>query len=227
MQLLVCPYRKTTTTILLFIGITLQLHLFSSKPPSFGTTPGRDLYYTHQPLPTQLLLWHLPSTIFLPSFHLPYLLPPNPPQCSTTPDPLQREQTAAEQEPQPDADQCPEEAQGGWDNDESSTQSYTQPIWDDAETAQAQESWTDDGVYAAQSYTEPNWDDDGAPVGQGGWDDDGEAQVGSGGQGGRCDLSGVWKRSEVKAWNLRIPQIPVNVTKTPLLFSFSFKLFKL
>ncbi|XP_067438790.1 myc box-dependent-interacting protein 1b isoform X2 [Thunnus thynnus] len=87
-----------------------------------------------------------------------------------------REQTAAEQEPQPDEDQYPEEAQGGWDYQESNSQSYTQPSWDDAETAQGQESWSDDAVCAAQSYTEPNWDDDGTQVGQGGWSDDGEAQ---------------------------------------------------
>ncbi|XP_035854565.1 myc box-dependent-interacting protein 1b isoform X3 [Sander lucioperca] len=87
-----------------------------------------------------------------------------------------QQQTAAEQEPQHDVDQHPEQAPGGWDYDEHSTQSSTQPSWDDAETAQRQESWGSDGVYAAQSYTEPNWDDDGSRVGQGGWGDDGEVQ---------------------------------------------------
>ncbi|KAM9334007.1 myc box-dependent-interacting protein 1b [Symphorus nematophorus] len=91
-----------------------------------------------------------------------------------------REQTSAEQEPQHEGDQYPEEAQGGWDYDtdttQSYTQSYTQPSWDDAEAAPAQESWNDDGEFAAQSYSEPNWDDDGAQVGQGGRGGDGEAQ---------------------------------------------------
>ncbi|KAF1371569.1 hypothetical protein PFLUV_G00269700 [Perca fluviatilis] len=88
----------------------------------------------------------------------------------------QQQQTAAEQEPQHDVDQHPEQAPGGWDYDEHSTQSSSQPSWDNVETAQRQESWGSDGVYAAQSYTEPNWDDDGSRVGQGGWGDDGEVK---------------------------------------------------
>ncbi|XP_039649684.1 myc box-dependent-interacting protein 1b isoform X9 [Perca fluviatilis] len=87
-----------------------------------------------------------------------------------------QQQTAAEQEPQHDVDQHPEQAPGGWDYDEHSTQSSSQPSWDNVETAQRQESWGSDGVYAAQSYTEPNWDDDGSRVGQGGWGDDGEVK---------------------------------------------------
>ncbi|XP_037617380.1 myc box-dependent-interacting protein 1b isoform X1 [Sebastes umbrosus] len=93
-----------------------------------------------------------------------------------------REQTAAEQETLRDEDQYPEEAQAGWDYDESSTQSYTlQPRWDNAETAQGQESWGGNG--AAQSYAEPTWDDDGVQVGQGGWGDDGESAVTNGSDG--------------------------------------------
>ncbi|XP_051798267.1 myc box-dependent-interacting protein 1b isoform X2 [Acanthochromis polyacanthus] len=87
-----------------------------------------------------------------------------------------REQDAAEPEPERDDDnRYPEEAQGGWDYNESSAQSYTQPSWDDAE---GQESWSQDGGYAAQPYTEPNWDDDdGANVDQGGWGDDDEVEL--------------------------------------------------
>ncbi|XP_027147401.1 myc box-dependent-interacting protein 1b isoform X2 [Larimichthys crocea] len=92
-----------------------------------------------------------------------------------------REQST-EHDPQHYDDQYPEEAQGGWDYDESNTQSYKkQPSWDDTEAAQDQESWIDDGAYATRSYTEPNWEDDGAQTGQGGWGDDGDAQVGSDG----------------------------------------------
>ncbi|XP_051283815.1 myc box-dependent-interacting protein 1b isoform X3 [Dicentrarchus labrax] len=85
-----------------------------------------------------------------------------------------QEQTAAEQEPQ--HDEYPEEAQGGWDYDDSNTQSNAQPSWDNAGAAQGQESSNDDVVYTAQTYTEPNWGDDSAQVGQGDWGDDGEAQ---------------------------------------------------
>ncbi|XP_074482695.1 myc box-dependent-interacting protein 1b isoform X1 [Sebastes fasciatus] len=93
-----------------------------------------------------------------------------------------REQTTAEQETLRDEDQYPEEAQAGWDYDESSTQSYTlQPSWDNAETAQGQESWGGNG--AAQSYAEPTWDNDGVQVGQGGWGDDGESAVTNGSDG--------------------------------------------
>ncbi|XP_065808267.1 myc box-dependent-interacting protein 1b isoform X3 [Labrus bergylta] len=90
-----------------------------------------------------------------------------------------QEQTPTDQ----DDPQHPEEAQSGWEYDEGNTQSYAQPSWDDAETAQGQESWNDDGGFAAQSYTDPKWDDDGAQVGQGGWGDDGESAVTNGSEG--------------------------------------------
>ncbi|XP_078147362.1 myc box-dependent-interacting protein 1b [Centroberyx gerrardi] len=94
--------------------------------------------------------------------------------AATTP---QQEQTPAAQEPQYDDDQYPQEAEGGWDDDGGSSdpQSYTQPSWDDAPTAEGQEGWNDDGAPAAQPYTEPNWDDDGAQAGQGGWGDQGNS----------------------------------------------------
>ncbi|XP_029930815.1 myc box-dependent-interacting protein 1b isoform X2 [Myripristis murdjan] len=70
-------------------------------------------------------------------------------------------------------DQYPQDAQGGWDDDDGSSepQRYTQPSWDDAGTVEGQESWNDEGASAPQSYTEPNWDDDGTQAEQGGWDD--------------------------------------------------------
>ncbi|XP_076579160.1 myc box-dependent-interacting protein 1b isoform X2 [Chaetodon auriga] len=91
-----------------------------------------------------------------------------------------QDQAAAEQEPEHDDRRPPEEAQDGWDDDESNAQSYTQsyaqPSWDEAEAAQGQQSWNDDEGYAAQTYAEPDWDEDGAQVGQGGWGNDGEGQ---------------------------------------------------
>ncbi|KAA8579447.1 hypothetical protein FQN60_006540 [Etheostoma spectabile] len=66
-----------------------------------------------------------------------------------------QQQTPAEQDPQQDVDQHPEQAPGGWGPDEHTTHSSTQPSWDDAET---------------------NWDDDGARGGQGGWGDGGLVQ---------------------------------------------------
>ncbi|XP_035813777.2 myc box-dependent-interacting protein 1b isoform X2 [Amphiprion ocellaris] len=92
-----------------------------------------------------------------------------------------REQDATKPEPERNDDRYPEDAQGGWDYNESRAQSYTQPSWDDAE---GQESWSQDGGYAAHSYTEPNWDDnDGANVDQGGWGDDEESAVTNGSDG--------------------------------------------
>ncbi|XP_034721062.1 myc box-dependent-interacting protein 1-like [Etheostoma cragini] len=66
-----------------------------------------------------------------------------------------QQQTAAEQDPQQDVDQHPEEAPGNWGPDEHTTHSSTQPSWDGAET---------------------NWDDDGTRGGQGGWGDGGLVQ---------------------------------------------------
>uniref|UniRef100_A0A3B4GXJ0 Myc box-dependent-interacting protein 1 n=1 Tax=Pundamilia nyererei TaxID=303518 RepID=A0A3B4GXJ0_9CICH len=86
-------------------------------------------------------------------------------------------QTATEVEQQYDDDQYQEEAQGGWDYSQSNTQSYSQPGWDEAETAVGEEGWIDDTDYEAQPYTEPNWDNDGANVEQGGWGDDQYTQV--------------------------------------------------
>lgn len=104
----------------------------------------------------------------------PSLTPP------TTPYPYKGGQNAEEQ-PQYDSDQYPEEAQGGWEYSEGNTQDYSHPSWDDAEAAQ--DNWD-----AAQSYTEPSWDTGGTQVGQGGWVDD-EAQVGSNESRGECDPS--------------------------------------
>lgn len=56
---------------------------------------------------------------------------------------LWREQTASEQVPQHEEDT--EEAQSGWDYNESSDQCYSQPRTED---------WTED-----QGDTAPNWDD--------------------------------------------------------------------
>lgn len=86
-------------------------------------------------------------------------------------------QSAAEPTPEPDADQYPEETQSDWDYND--TQSYPQHSWNDAETAEAEETWNHDQGYAAQTYTEPNWDDD--DVGQGEWGDE-EVNVEKGGQ---------------------------------------------
>ncbi|MEQ2180322.1 hypothetical protein GOODEAATRI_000201 [Goodea atripinnis] len=61
-------------------------------------------------------------------------------------------------------DKHQEETQSGWDYSDSSYQNSAQPSWDNTETAEGQESWTEDQEYAAQSYIEPNWDDDGASV---------------------------------------------------------------
>ncbi|XP_041834736.1 myc box-dependent-interacting protein 1b isoform X3 [Melanotaenia boesemani] len=97
-----------------------------------------------------------------------------------------KDQSAIEQVPQEDDDQSQDEAESGWDYNESSTQSYAQPSWDDAETAEGQEGWSDDGGYAAQSHTEPNWDDDDAGVGQGGWGDE------------EVELDGKWV--DVASW---------------------------
>ncbi|MEQ2202427.1 hypothetical protein XENOCAPTIV_030465, partial [Xenoophorus captivus] len=57
-------------------------------------------------------------------------------------------------------DKHQEETQSGWDYSDSSYQNSAQPSWDNTETAEGQESWTEDQEYAAQSYIEPNWDDD-------------------------------------------------------------------
>uniref|UniRef100_A0A3B4Y7M2 Bridging integrator 1b n=1 Tax=Seriola lalandi dorsalis TaxID=1841481 RepID=A0A3B4Y7M2_SERLL len=191
--------------------------LNSPTPPLFIKTsllwlldpllhPGRDLYFT---LSTQRSSCTCP---LLPYVYLPLLLLPNPPQRSTTPT-SQQEQSATEPQPPRDDRQYPQEVQGGWDYNESAAQSYTEPGWDDAATAEGQESWNDDGVYAAQSYTEPNWDDDGANVGQGGWGDDEEAQVELGGGGRRWDLSGLLKLK---------PGSPESSQKPLLLFSLSY-----
>lgn len=107
----------------------------------------------------------------------------------------------------------PEEAQGSWDQN---TQS-----WEEEETDQGQESWSDGAAAAAQSYTEPNWEDDGNQVGQGGWDDDGEAQVESGGEGGKPDLSGVLNDAQGNAWDSRISQIAMKDKNPPFFVMFS------
>lgn len=103
---------------------------------------------------------------------MPWLVPPirpHPPYAK--PYPLKGEQNLEEQQ-QYDSDQYPEEAQGGWDYSEGNTHDYSQPSWDEAQTAQ--DHWD-----AAPSYSEPSWDIGGTQVGQGGWADDEEAQVGS------------------------------------------------
>ncbi|XP_068165124.1 myc box-dependent-interacting protein 1b isoform X3 [Antennarius striatus] len=84
-----------------------------------------------------------------------------------------REHTSTDQY----GDQDPEETPGGWGYDDSEPQSCTHPGWDDADTAEGQEDWSEGGVYGAHSYPEPSWDDDGAPVGQEGWGDDGGDQA--------------------------------------------------
>ena len=109
----------------------------------------------------------------------------------------------AEQEPQPDVDQCPAEAQGGWDHNEAAAQSCTQPSWGDTEAAQ--ESWDADQGSAAQPYTEPSWDDDGSNVGQGGWGDAGEqVELGgyreAGGTSVGFEINVARSRESLKIW---------------------------
>ncbi|XP_062236254.1 myc box-dependent-interacting protein 1b isoform X1 [Platichthys flesus] len=103
----------------------------------------------------------------------------------------EQEQPSVKQEPQPDDDQYPAEAQGGWDHNEPAPQSYTQPSWGDAEAAQ--ESWNADQGSAAQPYTEPNWDDDGANVGQGGWGDAGDQVAVTNGSDGELPPGFIYK----------------------------------
>uniref|UniRef100_A0AAX7TVI6 Myc box-dependent-interacting protein 1 n=1 Tax=Astatotilapia calliptera TaxID=8154 RepID=A0AAX7TVI6_ASTCA len=82
---------------------------------------------------------------------------------------------------------------------QSNTQSYSQPGWDEAETAVGEEGWIDDTDYEAQPYTEPNWDNDGANVEQGGWGDDQYTQV---------ELDGLGQVGpQLDAEKSRIPQI--------------------
>ncbi|XP_035005680.2 myc box-dependent-interacting protein 1b isoform X3 [Hippoglossus stenolepis] len=102
-----------------------------------------------------------------------------------------QEQPPAKQEPQPDGDQFPAEAHGGWDHNEAAAQSCTQPSWVDAEAAQG--SWNADQGSAAQPYTEPNWDDAGANVGQGGWGDAGEQSAVTNGSDGELPPGFIYK----------------------------------
>ncbi|KAF7656881.1 hypothetical protein LDENG_00035180 [Lucifuga dentata] len=123
----------------------------------------------------------------------PGALPSRPPP-RLTPSPDQRQQHGVlleDESPLPDAATTPqseqipagqdrwhrgevylEEAEGGWDY----AQSSSQPGWDE-------EKWKEDSVYATPSNTKPNWDDDdddeddGVRVGEGGWAVDGEAQA--------------------------------------------------
>lgn len=91
------------------------------------------------------------------------------------------EQDPEEQQQQYDSDQCPEEAQGGWDGSQGNMQDYSHPSWDDA-----QDNWD-----CAPSYSEPSWDAEGAQVGQGGWVDGGQTQVASNRSKGGCGPPGI------------------------------------
>ncbi|MEQ2268777.1 hypothetical protein XENORESO_014778 [Xenotaenia resolanae] len=91
-----------------------------------------------------------------------------------------QDQTNTDQVSRHDDDKHQEETQSGWDYSDSSYQNSAQPSWDNTETAEGQDSCTEDQEYAAQSYIEPNWDDDGASVGQGDWGEEEESSVTNG-----------------------------------------------